>query len=153
MGQQYLKHTSDDSYMIAPKIRLKLDADLVITTSTLTEIPDWQTETFDPNNLHNPTTNPERITFAIAGTYVIGFSVQWASSATGEREIQTWINGSSAIAKVKQNATAGGETQEAITLWNVAVDDYVSGKVLHTRGSNLSVKKTSSTSLWAYRVN
>ena len=58
------------------------------TVPPLSPVPvTWNTETFDTANLHNNTTNTERLTAPVAGIYDIRAHVDWAADAEGFRNI------------------------------------------------------------------
>lgn len=58
------------------------------TVPPLSPVPvTWNTETFDTANLHNNTTNTERLVAPVAGIYDISAHVDWAADADGFRNV------------------------------------------------------------------
>jgi hypothetical protein len=58
----------------------------------------WDTETFDTDSMHNPSSNPSRITFTTAGKYIVSGSITFANTnATGARGAHIRLNGSTRI--------------------------------------------------------
>jgi len=83
-----------------PRCRLTNSANISITTSGTAQALTFDTETYDVNGMHSTSVNTSRITVPSdgAGTYHITASVRFANNATGFREIQFRINGTTTIA-------------------------------------------------------
>lgn len=53
----------------------------------------WDTETYDPANLHSTSANSSRITFAgSTGLYTVGASVQWSTAVNANFAIRVMLN-------------------------------------------------------------
>ncbi len=103
---------------------------------------------YDINDMHDPATNPGRITFTTAGKYDIDAHIKWAANDTGYREVSLRLNGATTIARVREAPAvplAGGVVthQQVTTIYNMAVDDYVEVYVRHNKGSSLSIAGSS----------
>ena len=53
----------------------------------------FDTERFDPLDMHSATVNPSRITAPIAGAYLVDANVCFAASAAGDRDLEIKQNG------------------------------------------------------------
>ncbi len=152
MGQPYLKYHSDDSLPTVEKVDLRVDEEYSIADSSLTSIT-WKTENYNDYEMHHLTFAPQRITFKRPGTYMVGLGIKWFNNATGYRSCEIVENDSSTIAISKKDANAGSNFNDCFVLYKADADQYVTAKVFHTRGSNLSIKIASATFFWAFRVN
>lgn len=103
------------------------------------------TETFDNNAMHNPSTNTSRITAKAAGRYLVSANVQFVANGTGWRKlsIKQTVSSVSTTVNLFQIA-AGGITEDVILsgsrVFNLAVDDYVECSAYQTSGGALNVK-------------
>jgi hypothetical protein len=75
-----------------------------------------------------------------AGKYNIQGQVEWASSATGVRQIQIRLNGTTIIASNRKLSLSAGVTQLLVeTTYDLAINDYVELLVNQTSGLALNV--------------
>lgn len=115
-----------------------------ITTATNTDIT-WDSETFDVGGLHNPASNPSRITIPAGGDtglWLLVAQIEFAFNATGDRAFGIRKNATTYIANVAVRATVN--TLNAIVqvsaLVNApAVGDYFEVRVYQDSGGNLNV--------------
>lgn len=122
-----------------PRARVFHDANQSIDDSTVTALA-FNSERFDTDGIHDTATNNSRLTCATAGTYLIGASVEWASSATGNRNLSLRLNGTTFLVGVAQTALTGATTQQQFaTLYDLAAADYVECMVFQTSGGALNV--------------
>lgn len=69
-----------------------------INNNTETAITFDAADVFDTDNMHNPSSNPSRITIQTAGAYLFIGSGTWASgSGSGTRQLYLRVNGTSTI--------------------------------------------------------
>jgi len=113
-------------------------------------------ERFDTDTMHSTTTNPERITFTTAGTYLVGASLAWSDNAAGSRVIYIRRNGVNRI--VQQSTTGTGVANNPIaasTLFYFAANDYVELFAFQNSGSVLTIAALTENSpeFWAVRVS
>lgn len=121
----------------APAARVYHSADQSIPTATNTQLA-FNSERFDNDGIHHPTTNNGRLTCKTAGKYLISVNLRWANNGTGIRQVTIVLNGSTYIGLVRQGAH-GQDAQTLTILYDLAVNDYVYVDVRHTRGSALNV--------------
>jgi len=113
-----------------------------ITTSGTPQVVTFDTEVWDFGGLHSTSVNTGRITVPsdAGGTYDIGGHVQFAANATGYRELQLRVNGTTTIATNRvMNLGAGDATRVTIhTSYLLAVGDYVELLVVQSSGGALN---------------
>lgn len=102
-------------------------------------------ENYDTNGLHSNSTNPSRITAAVAGLYLVTAQVNFAGSSTGDRRLQIRKNAGGTQA----NGTLWGQDNRRATASNntvsnlsaqvpLAAGDYVELFVYQDSGGNLA---------------
>ncbi len=108
----------------------------------------FNSERFDPSGMHNPGVNPSRITFAAAGTPLIGAGIRWQSNANGHRFILLWLNRTTYIAAAMQmSVVAAWYTHQNVNcIYEVAAGDFVEVRVRQTSGVALDIKNVASMS-------
>jgi hypothetical protein len=115
-----------------------------IANATFTAV-NFSVEKYDTDGFHSTTTNTSRITIPSgkAGKYLITGKLNWASNATGYRQIAIYKNGSNlsynAYAVVNGNIT--GIT--IVSLDSLAEGDYVELFGFQTSGGNLDTESGS----------
>lgn len=130
-----------------PACRVYHAATQSIVTSGTPQILAFNTERFDTNTMHDTVTNNSRITINTAGLYVVNAYVEFAASATGTREVDLLVNGTTFIAVDLRPATAAGTTVIAVSsMWKFAATDYVQARVTQSSGGALNVSAGSATS-------
>jgi hypothetical protein len=111
-----------------------------IPNNTFTAIS-WSSANFDTDVFWSAV-NPTRLTVpgALAGQFIVILEVQWASSATGFREILIRKNGTTTIANLQGPAEAAGSCEQILTtLCVLAAGDYIEGLVDQLSGGALNV--------------
>jgi len=134
--------------------RLRDSTDELTATATW-EYLNFDTESYDTDGMHEGVTNPSRITIKVAGVYVFGALIEWATNATGYRLIQINLNRTTAIVRDFQGAVSGNATtSECGSTYEFSVDDYIEVRVYQTSGGNLNVVAGSDWSpvFWAYMI-
>lgn len=124
----------------------------------------FNSEWADDWAMHDPSTNPKRITITKAGTYLITVSAQLTGASTGTYIIRMfWYDASASSTIVvrdeRKPIAATGDTGFTVSavLPEMEVDDYVYFQVFQNSGSTATVAASSSTNLYgcsasAYRV-
>lgn len=104
------------------------------------------TETVDTNTFHSTVTNNERITVPSgkAGKYFVTAHVEFASNATGYREVGIRINGTTYVTITRVQA-ANGDTTRLVTstIVTLAEADYLEVLARQTSGGSLNVNGAS----------
>lgn len=117
--------------------------------STTQEIPNidftalaFDSERYDTDNIHDPTTNNSRLTCKTAGKYVISAAVGFFHNATGIRRVHIWLNGSTPIGWQDIHSLSDTDHYCTVsTIWDMAVNDYVEVRVFQSSGGALNVLK------------
>lgn len=121
-----------------------------IPNATLTVLT-WDTETgsgqYDPDGLHDNTTNNSRLTAARAGVYMYELVVAWAANATGYREAVVRANGTEYKNAVSDTpATAAINFIQTVTGTVVlAAGGYIEGLAMQASGGALNVEVSDGT--------
>ena len=123
-----------------PAARVYHDADQTLANNTETTIT-FNSEKSDNDGIHDPSTNPERLTCKTAGWYFIWGNLQFAASSTGDRQSIIYLNGTTiSIGYDSRRARAIGPTHGIVsTSYNLAVDDYVILRASQNSGGNLAI--------------
>lgn len=120
--------------------RVGRDANQNITENIVTAIA-FNAEYFDTDNIHHLVTNNSRLTCRTAGKYLIYGAVRWGISGAGVREHTLVVNAATTIAAVieAEPGAANGVFIEIMSVWDMAVDDYVEIRLYQTSGSVLAI--------------
>jgi len=136
MGQPWLRYSSDDDTHMAHTVCiLRKTVNQVITTGTLTKI-NWDVETFDPNNMHDNSTNNERITPPDKGIYLINCQGYWESLSTFGRRLELLENGSVVAVADKLAHNQAGDTLTYIAYNTSIGTDYYEIRAWQNTGVN-----------------
>jgi hypothetical protein len=103
----------------------------------------WDSESYDPNGLHNTGSNTERFTIADAGKYRFSLNLTFAANATGVRGVRVTKNGTATIlGETVANAVAGGDftSLSLCEVAELAAGDYILARTYQTSGGALDVK-------------
>jgi len=73
-------------------------------------------EDFDTDTIHDNSTNNSQLTYNIAGVYLLTCNMRWATNTTGERSVRLLLNGTTAIANTRKEATGTREQEIRITI-------------------------------------
>lgn len=110
-----------------------------IVTATNTALT-FDSETYDTDGMHSTSANTGRLTCVHAGNYHIWGNVEFASNATGVREVFIRRNGADVLAVLLVPACNGAVTVLAVaTDFLLSVGDYVELLVFQNSGGNLNV--------------
>jgi hypothetical protein len=121
-----------------PAARAGNSADQSVPNSTPTDLT-LDTERFDTAGMHSTSTNTERMTAPIDGTYVISGNASWAGNGTGERHLNIERNGTTEIAHVSQIPWAAGPVQSLTTVTRLSAGDFVTLRGAQDSGGALDV--------------
>jgi hypothetical protein len=123
----------------ATRIRLEHSVAQSIPDSTTTVL-DWDTEAYDPKNLHGVAPTAE-ITIVTAGTYVGGVYIAWTANNTGSRFVEVQGNAGvwGRIAADRRLSTSGAETHLVIPDIVAAAGDKVRVRVFQDSGGPLDI--------------
>ena len=119
--------------------RVSNSANISISDSTTTALT-FNTDDFDTDDLHDTSTNKDRITIKQAGKYLIVGQVVWESNSTGYRYTEIYKNGLTVLAGVDQDAVSTvGTYQNISTIADLSIDDYITLRTYQNSGGNLNV--------------
>jgi len=122
--------------------RVYNNANISIPDATITTLT-FNTERWDTDTIHEGVTNPARLTCKTAGKYIISANVRWAGNATGLRILYLYYNGTDEIGKeVRVNLTTDAISQTLTTIYELAVNDYVTIAVAQNSTGALDVTYT-----------
>lgn len=131
-------------------------ATVTLTNATWTVIP-WDNNStgvaYNVGGMHSTSVNPSRFTALVAGLYLIGGTVGFATNATGERIVRIQKNGT--VIPTFQNvmAVTGDNTFVGVAPMPLvlAVNDYVEIAAYQTSGGNLATYATNTLG-WMYQI-
>lgn len=128
--------------------RVYNNANISIATSGTPQALTFNSERFDVFGLHSTSLNTGRLTAVRSGVYSIFGSIEYAANTTGQRFVFIMANGTTDIAAVSQNATAGGYSSflSISTNYYLSANEYVELVALQNSGGALNVLYTSSRS-------
>jgi hypothetical protein len=138
-----------------PQASVFNSANISIATSALRQWLTFDSENYDTGNFHSTTTNTGRLTAPVPGLYLIGASVEFASNATGYRELDLRVNGSTFIAADRMPAASGGaHIMSTQRVYQLDAGDYVETGVIQVSGGALNVVRQSAWSpeFWIVRL-
>lgn len=119
--------------------QLRKSSDQTLPSFAYTAIA-WQTEDYDTLSLHDPATNPTRVTASRAGVYEFSGMVV-IDAGTGPFYLQYHKNGTAYPGRKYEQAPANGVTDIALTrLIAMNVGDYVELKVDNESGANRTIR-------------
>lgn len=104
----------------------------------------FDSERWDTGALHDTGSNTDRLVAPVAGKYLITAHIQWASNATGERQIRIVDSSANVMAAASQPPVSGNVTRMSIaTVVDLTAADYVTVAVFQSSGGNLDVTNAS----------
>lgn len=100
----------------------------------------FDSERYDTDTIHDPSTNNTRLTCKTAGKYAISANVSFAGDADGYREVAIKLNGTTFIAdEIRAAVLASSLSIHVGCMYALAVNDYVECVVTHAAGGPLNV--------------
>lgn len=123
-----------------PTCKVRHSANQSILDTTYTTLT-FDTELWDHADFPmHAAGNPTRLTAPVAGKYLVSGSAEFASNATGLREVVLYFNGTTIHTRVQIAALSGAVTVLNITdQLSLAAADYVELRVRQTSGGALNV--------------
>jgi hypothetical protein len=111
-----------------------------LVTATVTPLVFNDADTFDATNMHDPATNPSRMTVVTAGVHTFETTIVFAANATGIRGVGFRINGTTPIYGWQEVANAGALPTVVSTIWTMPLNagDYVEVLVFQNSGGALN---------------
>lgn len=111
-----------------------------INSATQTAVT-WDTELLDTASYHSTVSNTSRLVAPTTGKYLITASVEFATSATGQRYLKIWKNGSTTdLAFDSQHGVLTYQTSLECTLvLALTAGDYVEAVVYQDSGGALNI--------------
>lgn len=136
---EYTDSATNQKVLVAqPRVRAGRTASVNVSPNTPTII-DLTSERWDTDTMHDPATNPSRVTCKRHGIYLLVAQVAWESSSTFERVVEIVLNGSTVIALSRKRA-AGNAAVCLQTFYELHPGDYVEVRVAHNGDGNLEVE-------------
>src|SRR5882672_4256033 len=114
-------------------VRVTTSTDQALATNTWTLLS-FSTESFDTNDLHDNTTNNNRLVVKTAGKYVVGGEVFMGATAGSQVGVAIIKNGAW-LADNRVAPQGFGNRHTVVTLVDMAVNDYVQLAIYHDSGS------------------
>jgi hypothetical protein len=141
-------YLSGSSFISGAGVRLTLspsDTPQTITTATPTDI-EFAAEEFDDSGFSDLGVSDTDITIQVAGRYFVNINVAWDANSTGIRSAAVYKNGGAYWPAHYGGPAPGGiTTQSATDIRYFDVDDVLTLRVTHTKGSDLNVHSASIT--------
>jgi len=113
-----------------------------ISNNTWTSMT-WESELYDSDAYHSTVTNTSRATIPSgkAGKYLLNTNIGWLNGTTGERYVTIYKNGAAVTGAdssyARNTLGANPQTQNVVTIMDLAEGDYVEVKVFQGSGGNL----------------
>lgn len=129
-----------DAVLTALSCRVFNSAAISITTSGVNQALTFNSETYDNGGFHDTGSNTGRLTFPNTGTYIVTGHAEFASNATGYRQLFIQRNGTDPLASILVPAVNGAVTVLSVaTLFLFSANDYAELVVTQTSGGALNV--------------
>ena len=133
--------------------RVYANATQSISDSTTTLVTSWGSESFDTDTMHDPASNPGRITIKTAGTYLVGASLGFSANTTGSREVQIQKYNGVGVVIDSGDAFAGRTNYNSpVGCYDMDVDDYFLCYVWQNSGGSLNTLNGTNHCFWAVRI-
>ena len=126
-----------------------------IANGTVTTVT-WDSETFDSDGLHHPSTNNSRLTAIVSGKYIVGATLTYSEVQDHHIAILLTKNGAYIAGHEQNTPTAGSNFHNGIsvtTMIDLGAGDYVEVRTEQRRGSALDIITANpGNSFWMSRV-
>lgn len=123
--------------------RIYNSANISINNNTRTALT-FNSERIDVSAMHSTVSNTSRVTVPTGegGMYFHSGHIEWAANATGQRNCEIRLNGTTLIAidNVPSAGAAVNNEQSVATIYQEAAADYVELTVFQTSGGALNVQ-------------
>lgn len=136
---------ADLDYLASPPACRVYNSTNITTTNNVEKVLTFNTERFDTNSMHSTSVNTDRITFAVAGLYLVSLSIEFATNGATFRYAGIRLNGVQFIAYDSWNPAniSFGNGRTMTSLWKMNASDYVTAVAWQNTGGNLDVAATS----------
>jgi hypothetical protein len=123
-----------------PTCRIYNDANISISNNSETSVT-FNSERQDIGTMHDPSSNPSRITPGTAGVYLFIGHIEFANNGTGQRYIEIKINGSTVITRQNEGAPDSSNAAQltAVARHEMDDDDYAELRVYQNSGGSLNI--------------
>jgi len=123
-----------------PSCRAQRTSSQSIPNSTYAGVS-FDAEVWDNDAIHDPATNPTRLTAKTAGIYSIVGHAEWAANGTGKRLLSIWLNGGTIISMVQDYPATGteGPVMQIATQYTLSVNDFIELALYQTSGGALNI--------------
>lgn len=126
-------------------------ADIALATATMTALT-FNGERFDRSpgtEIHSTSSNTDRLTAPIDGTYALVGGAEFAANATGERMLEIELNGSLAIARTRFVPSDGNPCNlHVFAVYDLLATQYARLRAYQASGGSLNVAAQSNWSPW-----
>lgn len=134
------------TYDAKPSVRVYSSNALTLTTSTLANLL-FDTDVYDRWDMHNTSTNTDRLVVQVPGIYLVGFSIAFTINATGVRAVnlEQFDSGNSRralLTSISTDATAATiSTRYSTSVYSLVADvgDYFVFDCFQNSGGDLDV--------------
>lgn len=134
----------------APHVRVRHSTDQTIASGSFVAIT-FDTEDVDSDAMHDPGSNPTRLTATTAGFYIVGAEIQLEAGGGTERAFRLRVSGTSIIANLSYDPAI--RNFQATTAFEFAANDYVEALVFQDSGGDLDCQAVAEFPLlWMVRV-
>lgn len=119
---------NNDEFLIDPPVCVVFNSAATILTTAVTLYLAADSEVSDNAAMHSTVTNNTRITATVAGRYLLIGTVDFATHATGERDVRFRVNGTTNVPTSKGAPNPSGSQSTTVTgvrMIQMAVGDYV----------------------------
>jgi hypothetical protein len=125
-------------------VRVHNSTDTPVASGAYTALA-FDSERWDPADLHSTSTNPSRLTVQTAGKYLIYGTVEFAddiAGSAGDRSLEIRLNGSDSLTRTQVAANDSGSSTilSVSTHYDLAAGDYVELVVRQSSGVTEDVK-------------
>lgn len=129
----------------APYAILKRNANQSIADSTVTAVQ-WNAEDADSDNGHSTSVSNSRYTAPRTGLYLVTCSIPWVANASGLRELNFQVNGTTSYAGHRFVAGAAvGVVSSSSHMISMTSGDYVEATVWQNTGGSLNIDQSFAT--------
>ena len=121
-------------------------ASISLAPETWVTLP-FNAEHFDTDTIHNPLTNPERLTATTAGLYLIQAHVRFDPNGTGVRALRILQNGATSLVQASLPGSSNGDGNNLVimTYVSLAANEYVTIQAYQNSNAPLSASSYGNT--------
>jgi len=131
-------HAMAANPVVAIGTRSYNNANVSIPDASNTLLPMNSTQ-YDTDDMHDDTTNNNRITFTTAGYYVVNVQLLWASNTTGVRSHNVTLNAGASVCIYNWEAEALARYLTFSFQYHFDADDYITMYCYQNSGGSLNL--------------